>query len=642
MIKTGASNKANGSVQLQLALIRDYIALDQPQFAQSHAQRIREYRQDKAAKGEAVSRVPGIEIDTSAALAEVDIALGDYSAAQQELQQMSNADVHGEPDVQLDLLRVLGHTHKQLGQENLAIESGRQGMVLIDQVREQMDVRQSTVRWRSRTASMISDYVYYLLDAYKLTSRNEHLAEAFDVLQRNRGVSLTLSRVLSRVDQETSEDVERLLQKSREHAREALASHVLKTEIKSPGDGHSYEELYRASRKPFLIGDFPELSYLSIPEIQERLGNRSALSYVVADEMGFGLLIERDSIQVFDLLPKEELVDLIKKSLQEISSYQPSDYASTRALSEVLQVNRASESEILLEASGELSSIPFLALASLTSVTYEPIALAKQVVMVPSLSVYLGNEQVVSYTDRLDIAIFADPDYSSIDSPFELSSMESSAFSQWRSGIGRLPYTALEAEKIMSQFAQQKTRLHTGADATIRNLIDDEVRSSRIIHLASHGFTSQFDPNHVGMLLAAEGERNSGFLTLKDIGQHRFEADLVVISGCETARGEAIPGEGMIGLSRAFLAQGAKSTIATLWPIEDRSSAVFMDHFYAALSENPDSPALALSTAQRRMLASTRYRRPAYWAPFILNAISPMQISSGTDSQASLGEPKLP
>lgn len=117
---------------------------------------------------------------------------------------------------------------------------------------------------------------------------------------------------------------------------------------------------------------------------------------------------------------------------------------------------------------------------------------------------------------------------------------------------------------------------------------------------------------------------NDGILTAADIGGlHLSGTELVVLSACDTGLGEAVAGEGVLGLRRGFVQAGARNLLLTLWPIEDRQTAGFMPEFYAAVHVT-GNPARALAEVQRAWLKRIRTERSATEAaiiagPFILS-----------------------
>ncbi|MDQ3208828.1 MAG: CHAT domain-containing protein [Gemmatimonadota bacterium] len=111
---------------------------------------------------------------------------------------------------------------------------------------------------------------------------------------------------------------------------------------------------------------------------------------------------------------------------------------------------------------------------------------------------------------------------------------------------------------------------------------------------------------------------SDGKLDLAGIRRLRLRADLVTLSSCETALGRRVRGEGVIGLSHAFLAAGARATLVTLWRITDQSAADFMKDFYQELHAGL-SPAEALrGVRQKWITGSGPSAHPSRWAPFVL------------------------
>jgi CHAT domain-containing protein len=107
-------------------------------------------------------------------------------------------------------------------------------------------------------------------------------------------------------------------------------------------------------------------------------------------------------------------------------------------------------------------------------------------------------------------------------------------------------------------------------------------------------------------------------LSLGDIYNLELGADLVVLSGCETALGREIRGEGLVGLTQGFLYAGARRVVASLWRVEDRATAELMGRLYRGLLQEGLRPAAALRQAQLAIAAERRWRDPYFWAPFVL------------------------
>ncbi len=139
-------------------------------------------------------------------------------------------------------------------------------------------------------------------------------------------------------------------------------------------------------------------------------------------------------------------------------------------------------------------------------------------------------------------------------------------------------------------------------------------RGFSYIHFVAHGTASRTSPLDSAVILSKQGDNYK--LYARDIIQHPLHADLVTISACHGEGVRTYSGEGLVGLSWAFLRAGAHGVIAALWEVNDNSTPQLMDHLYAEISKGVP-PATALHDAKLVLLHSgTVYRRPFYWAPF--------------------------
>jgi CHAT domain-containing protein len=108
-----------------------------------------------------------------------------------------------------------------------------------------------------------------------------------------------------------------------------------------------------------------------------------------------------------------------------------------------------------------------------------------------------------------------------------------------------------------------------------------------------------------------------GLLQVYEIFNLKLNADLVVLSACKSGLGKKVRGEGLIGLTRAFMYAGAPSVVVSLWSVVDRSTASLMVKFYETLNQAGDK-AEALRQAKLKMIQNPLYAHPYYWAPFVL------------------------
>lgn len=174
-----------------------------------------------------------------------------------------------------------------------------------------------------------------------------------------------------------------------------------------------------------------------------------------------------------------------------------------------------------------------------------------------------------------------------------------------------LPGAETEARSIARLL---HTQALVGKQAT-RAAILQQMPTKRVIHLATHGSFEDLEGKGLpGAIALAPSGRDTGFLTSSDIMDLRLNADLVVLSACDTGRG-TITGDGVIGLSRAFLAAGASSLVVSLWSISDESTALLMTQFYQALGQHADK---AQALRQTMLFTRARYPQPIHWTAFTL------------------------
>jgi CHAT domain-containing protein len=143
-----------------------------------------------------------------------------------------------------------------------------------------------------------------------------------------------------------------------------------------------------------------------------------------------------------------------------------------------------------------------------------------------------------------------------------------------------------------------------------------------VLHLATHGFLSDSSPMYSSILLARSAtSEDDGLLEAREIMNLDLQADLVVLSACETARGQIGDGEGIIGLTWAFFAAGVPTTVASQWKVDSESTTELMLAFHRGLRQEHGSAfatARSLQGAALKLLHTPQYAHPFYWAGFVV------------------------
>jgi tetratricopeptide (TPR) repeat protein len=285
--------------------------------------------------------------------------------------------------------------------------------------------------------------------------------------------------------------------------------------------------------------------------------------------------------------PTEQAIDAVSPATHDVVS--PEAIAAARAAVLGALELTSGDRRILVSPDGPLDRAPFALLEE-----------EREVVLVPSGSV-LGLLRARAETRGTGVLALGDPEYGK------------DAGGSLRSGLGlpRLPATADEAKAVGDVVL-------LGAEATepgLRAALATRARW-RAVHLACHGLIDSDRPLLSCLALAPSAD-DDGLLTGHEILRLNVPADLVVLSGCDTAKGKAFWGEGVLGLSRAFLLAGAPRVRGSLWKVGDEATRLFMETLYAGWKQGEPLGA-ALSRARARLRADPRWSHPRHWAAFVL------------------------
>lgn len=183
---------------------------------------------------------------------------------------------------------------------------------------------------------------------------------------------------------------------------------------------------------------------------------------------------------------------------------------------------------------------------------------------------------------------------------------------QWR--FGELPYSEEEVRRVARRFRSARTL--TG-DLASEEAVKEAIGDASHVHFATHGLLDEEEPLLSGLALAQDDdEAEDGLLQTHEVLGLGLDADLVVLSACNTGLGRIAGGEGVMGISRAFLHAGARSVLLSLWEVADRATVDLMDSFYQAHLEAGMPADVALQRAQVASLSAGISVQE--WAPFVL------------------------
>jgi len=183
-----------------------------------------------------------------------------------------------------------------------------------------------------------------------------------------------------------------------------------------------------------------------------------------------------------------------------------------------------------------------------------------------------------------------------------------------------LPETETEVRSLAQLFGARRSKVFVGAEAQ-ETSFKSFAPSYPIIHFATHGIIDNRNPLYSYLLLSkTDADQNDGLLEAREIMNLRLDADLVVLSACETARGRIGVGEGVVGMSWAFMAAGCRATVVSQWKVGSAGTSELMISFYKKLAQRQMrmSKAAAMRLAALEMMKDPRCRHPFHWAAFII------------------------
>ncbi|HEX4959449.1 MAG TPA: CHAT domain-containing protein [Thermoanaerobaculia bacterium] len=381
---------------------------------------------------------------------------------------------------------------------------------------------------------------------------------------------------------------------------------------------------------------------LNVEEIAKLLDPRTLLlEYSLGEDRSYLWAVEAGSLRSFVLPPKREIEVLTRRFYEELSTVQAGAGQSKSAgatLSRNLlgpvwsQASRCRRLVIVPDAA--LHFLPFSALPAPGS--GRPLLETLEIVVVPSATTLALQRQRLEHRPPAPkwAAVLADPVFAPDDPRLagpSVAGRQASAPRRLARSTSenasvpifeRLQATRREAKKIAALAPAGQT-VWTALDlaASREAVLSGGLHDYRVLHFATHGLADTRNPELSGLMLSrvdSAGKPREGFLSLADIYELDFEADLVVLSGCQTALGKEVRGEGIMGLTRGFLYAGVPRVVASLWRVQDRTTADLMARFYQALWKDHLPPAAALRAAQRSLRRDPLYHDPHSWAGFVL------------------------
>jgi CHAT domain-containing protein/tetratricopeptide (TPR) repeat protein len=547
----------------------------------------------------------------------------------------------------------LGQCYEKRGEYQTALSNYEKSIEVIDGIRSRIlldTFKAGFARDKLKVYERILDLLFQL----KTADRKETLVEKmFSIVEKAKARAFLESLAEAKID--FKEGLKPAFKKKQEDISREISSIVFQLSSPALGAEERNERISRLGRAEdeymrFISEmkmDRPELASLASPETcslrrlkEEFLDERTGLAeYFLGESKSFLFFVTKKGSELFELPSREVLEKSLKGYLKALVTPDRKGFsgslASERIAGELLFPLRlpiaAGIDRLIIVPDGVLYYLPFETL----SIPGDG----------PRRSRYLIEDYEVSYAPSSSSLIllsgkttgprpksflgFGDPAYDSMESRGNgISPVEGEMLGEAYLGQGfdfsPLPFSKKEILDVAGHFPRKSRDFYLGREAQERVLKRLPLEDYQIVHFACHGLLDEKVPFRSALVLSKdERKEEDGFLHVREIYNLRMNADLVVLSACQTGKGSLERGEGLLGLPRIFFYAGSKAVVSALWPIGDRSTAGFMDTFYGFLSGSYSKTA-ALRLAKLRMIRS-EFSHPFYWAAFVLNGdLSPV------------------
>jgi CHAT domain-containing protein/tetratricopeptide (TPR) repeat protein len=534
----------------------------------------------------------------------------------------------------------LGQCYERRHESALALSFYRRAIEAMETVRGRIASEPLMIGFSRNKLRPFERAVHILADQYALSPSLEGVAQMFDLVERAKAQAFLESVREARIDlsgpehsilrerqQAISRAISELTAKLADHSVSESEEQALKNELEL--DEEEYVRLNSEMRATGRAGKAGwRQNVRRTDEIRRLLRQDDAvmLEYFLGEQQSYLILVSPAKVRLH-LLPARGVIERSLRAYLRLISDRSSDpragfEAAERIGRELLPLDQDEElkraKSIIVIPDGILHNLPFEAvrvrdeagsryLVEEVAVSYCPSA--------SSLAVLKTSPSPGKRTKGV-LAVGA-PNYGRMtlrrEGRRDAAGMKSGEDTM---DIPPLPYSKGEVQDIAKSLASLGVDTLTGDAANENTIRQWPLKDYRIIHFACHGFLNESSPFRSALALsAADGSMDDGLLQMREIYELNLNADLVVLSACQTAAGRLERSEGLMGLARPFFFAGARSVIASLWPINDKSTVTFMHDFYTHLVGG--RPAVeALREAKTKMLKSP-WAHPFYWASFL-------------------------
>jgi CHAT domain-containing protein/Flp pilus assembly protein TadD len=389
----------------------------------------------------------------------------------------------------------------------------------------------------------------------------------------------------------------------------------------------------RATNPAYANLQYPKPTTLA--QIQQQLDpDTLMLQYSLGEKESYLWVIGQHTLKTYILPKRTDIEQTAQTFRKELIAQLPAPKSATQLTQQLLTPAAADlgNKRLVIIPDGILHTIPFAALNTPNSTTYNPLLTQHEITNLPSASTIGILRTTVATKPRgpKQLAILADPIFRKDDPRLtgkttqannNLDLGEQIARSRIGRGLdlNRLPFTATEAKGILALVSNQESTSAFGFDASYDWITNPKISQYRYVHLATHGFFDNDKPALSSIILSsfdAQGRDRKAHLRFPDLFNLTLPTELIVLSACQTGLGNNIPGEGLVGMTRGLMYAGALRVAVSLWSVDDQATSDLMQDFYQNLWQAKQSHAAALRSAQLRLWQQGK--APYYWAAFTL------------------------
>ena len=592
------------------------------------------------------------------------------------------AEQNNIPELLITVNHYLGKVSERNQKYSDALNYYQESVKTIENLRSEFSISGLKGKFLERRREVYDSYFSLLLRLHNLDRTKNYKSRAFTISEKAKARCLLDSlyrmrnpELINKKSNLLSTDMETKIEILEEKLQTGMYSTeqetFVKTDLSILRDALTLSKTSvqesanpQPSAKELLI---PDIQYTQIQSLLDE--NTLFVEYVFSEDKSYAWFIAKDKFEIYELsINLQKLEELVKNyrailmkpklSTGELATHIQLGQELFKILLSPMENEILEGKNLIVVPDGPLYYLPFETL--IFPQDHKPEADHQDIQGIP----YLITKTPIDYfhsgavmvsmmkksesgskieKGQYDIVAFGDPVYSSAEKSKETEVDKRGFYENRGINFERLTYSSQEVENIAKIFNLDPSSecINLREKANEKRVYDLDLKNYRRIHFATHGILADEitwinQPALVLSLLETK-EKYDGFLSMDEIYDMDLNADLVVLSACKTGLGEEIRGEGLVGLTHAFIHAGTNSIVVSLWDVNDRSTSMLMERFYRNLRTMNKSEALRqakLDLMQGESTASKErgvggiiggdaevnqnYSHPYFWAPFVL------------------------